>query len=103
VAWPDASLTVRVEHGQAKVGGRLVASSPAAMTLPADADVYRDLQQDGSFLYQAVDIDADPPPQMAGTLRVGKTTTGGAGVVHDEILAPQITDFAGPDEITDRS
>ncbi len=103
VAWPDASLTVRIEHGQAKVGGRLVASSPAAMTFPADADVYRDLQQDGTFIYQAVDVDAAPPAQMAGTLRVGKTTTGGSGVVHDEILAPQITDFAGPDEITDGS
>lgn len=97
--WPAPSLVVQVQHGQAKVGGRLVASGPAPMALPANAEVYRDLRQDGTFLWQAVDVGATAPAQTAGTLRVGKTTTDGSGVVLDEMLAPQITDFAGPDEV----
>lgn len=100
LVWPAEGLVHAVQYGRAKVGGHLVAGSPAPVKLPADSAIYRDLKPDGTFIYRATAIGADPPAPVAGALRVGVTTTSSAGIVTDTILAPQITDFAGPDEVS---
>lgn len=100
VLWPQATLLAAVEPGEAKIAGTLVTSSPPAALFPPSKDTYRDLQKDGTFVYQAVDIGADPPEQPKDTLRVGVTTTDATGILFDHYLCPTVIDFAGPDEIT---
>ena len=77
---PVASLTGQIEPGVATVAGAAVASSPAPHTFTADRDTYVDLNGDGSVTYSEVPLDADPPAQAAGTLRLGAARTDSTGI-----------------------
>lgn len=83
---PQRGLAAAPSAGVAYIAGQLVTSTPGVHTFTADADTYRDLDAQGQLTYQAVDIGADPPPQMPGTLRVGLTRTGAASIDSDVYL-----------------
>lgn len=82
---PQSSLVAAPSPGVAYIGGALVSSAPGAHTFEPDADTYRDLFPNGRLFYQAVSIGADPPPQPAGTLRLGITRTSASAIVADQL------------------
>jgi hypothetical protein len=91
-----SGLSRAPSNGSAKVGGTTVAVTGAALhTFDAWSDTYRDLADDGTITYTAVPIDAEPPAQADGTLRLGCTRTDSAGATRDVLLAPLLRD-TGP-------
>lgn len=78
---PTASLTGQIAGGVATLAGAAVASSPAAHTFTADRDTYVDLAADGSVTYSVVYLNADPPAQADGTLRLGVARTDATSIV----------------------
>lgn len=83
---PASGLTGTPTAGIAKVSGSLVATTPAPHLFTASRDTYRDLRTTGELLYTAVEVDADPPDQEAGTLRIGMTRTDASSIVSDTLL-----------------
>lgn len=82
--------------GLATVGGRALSSQPPDVTLGASKDTYRDLGQDGTVTYVAVDNGADAPPVTEGCLRIARTVTDSAGIVSDDILCSSSFSFGSP-------
>ena len=79
-------------QGVAYVAGQLVTSTPGAHRFVPNKDTYRDLSPDGTLRYYAVDLGADEPPQLPGTLRIGLTRTDSANVVADSYLCSYAVD-----------
>ena len=83
---PQPGLAAAPSAGVAYLAGQLVSSTPGAHTFAPSQDTYRDLDAQGQLTYQAVDVGADPPPQMPGTLRIGLTRTGASSIDSDVYL-----------------
>ena len=82
--------------GQAIVDSQIVVTAPTPHLFTVDRDTYRDLRKTGELVYQEVAIDADPPPQERGTLRIGVTRTDSAGIVSDTLLCHFAIDSGAP-------
>lgn len=82
---PQVGLAAAPSAGVAYIGGALVSSAPGVHAFDAERDTYRDLFSDGHLFYQVVPINAEAPPQPAGTLRIGFTRTSTTGIIADTL------------------
>jgi hypothetical protein len=89
-----------VNYGTAIIGGTPVTFVGEMRTFGANKDTYRDLLDDGTMIYVAVDNGADAPDVTSTAMRIGVTVTDASGVVADRILCASAVDFGDVNEIT---
>lgn len=94
-----SGLTKAVAAGTATIDGETVSYAGENKTFTARRDTYRDLADDGTMTFTAVLVAGDAPDLASGSLRIGRTTTDGSGVVDDTILAATLYDFGTPEEV----
>lgn len=82
--------------GSAFIAGQVVPTAPPLFTFPANRDVYRDLKTDGSVVYLDVVPGAPAPALTPGALRLGRTRTGAAEIVADDLLCSYAASFFPP-------
>lgn len=83
---PQPGLSAAPSSGAAYVDGELVTLIPGLHLFSANSDTYRDLLPSGTFVYQAVEVNAPPPAVTPNALRVGKTITSASEIIGDALL-----------------
>jgi hypothetical protein len=83
----DSGLTQMVTVGSAYIGGTLVSFAGTPHTFPANSDIYRDLNPNGTLTFVAVSTGESPPGLTPGALRIGVSQTDSSSVVSDRYIA----------------
>lgn len=92
IPWPAVGLVVTPEQGSVRLHGGDIEVNTGSLTLPANSDSYRYVDQFGAVIYQSVAHGERQPETPAGCLLVGRTETDGTGVLYDTYLCTTLFD-----------
>ena len=97
VAGVPGKLFSLVHAGEVVMNGTSVATPEIVVELQPSHDHYRDVFPSGVVWLTPVPVDAAPPAQSVGTLRVGVSRTNATDVISDRFLVGSARDVGEPD------